>query len=137
MFKRIAHVCLNVRDLKVSIDYYTRLGFSVKFMFTRKGKDYGAYLEIAPQTFIEMFEGLQGGAAADGGIMHFCLETDDLDLLMQKLTAANVPYTPKKIGCDNTWQIWLTDPDGNSFEVHQYTSKSAQYTGAGPIEADW
>ena len=42
----------------------------------------------------------------------------------------------KKLGCDQTWQIWLEDPDGNSFEVHQYTPESAQFMG-GSVEADW
>jgi hypothetical protein len=42
----------------------------------------------------------------------------------------------EKLGCDDTWQIWLKDPDGNAFEVHQYTPKSMQFTG-GTVEADW
>ena len=38
---------------------------------------------------------------------------------------------------DNAWQIWLTDPDGNRFEVQQYGAKSMQKTGGGAVEADW
>jgi hypothetical protein len=43
----------------------------------------------------------------------------------------------KKLGCDRTWQIWLSDPDGNQSEVHQYTEKSAQLTTGGSVEVDW
>ena len=35
MIRRIAHVCLNVRDLKASLEYYTALGCTLKFKFTR------------------------------------------------------------------------------------------------------
>ena len=72
----------------------------------------------------------------NNGLKHFCLEADDIDLVMQQLTAQGVDFTPKKLGCDNTWQIWLKDPDGNAFEVHQYTATSAQSMGQ-VVEADW
>jgi hypothetical protein len=56
--------------------------------------------------------------------------------VMATLKERGVEFTPKKLGVDNTWQIWLEDPDGNRFEVHQYTPQSTQYSG-GTIEADW
>jgi lactoylglutathione lyase len=137
MFKRIAHVCLSTKDLRKSIKFYTKLGFTIKFKFTRKGADYGVYLEIAPGNFIELFENKNLGPIVNNGISHFCLETESLDAAMEKLKAAEVPFTPDKFGCDNTRQIWLTDPDGNQFEVHQYTDKSMQLRGGGDVEADW
>ncbi|NLE01393.1 MAG: VOC family protein [Fibrobacter sp.] len=137
MFKRIAHVCLYVKDLKRSIDYYSRLGFTVVFKFTRNGADFGAYMQIAPENYIEIFEDKNSGQVINNGIAHFCLQTEDIDLVMDKLTLANIQFTPKKLGCDNTYQIWLTDPDGNQFEVHQYTDRSSQITGGDSIEADW
>lgn len=136
LFTRLAHVCLNVKDLQRSRDYYRKLGFADRFKFTRRGKDYGLYLEIAPDTFIEMFEDPDLGPARNGGIAHFCLETADLDALMDRLDAQGVAYTPKRQGCDHTWQIWLEDPDGNKFEVHRYTDQSLQRLG-GTVEADW
>ena len=136
MIKGIAHVCLNVRNLGVSIEYYTSLGFKVRFRFTRKGSLFGAYLEIAPGSFLEIFETRETAGGNAGGIAHFCLETDDIDGFISRCTNAAVAVTPKKKGCDNTWQVWLHDPDGNSFEVHQYTEKSAQLLG-GDVEADW
>jgi hypothetical protein len=36
----------------------------------------------------------------------------------------------KKIGADNSWQLWCKDPTGIDMEFHQYTETSAQLTGA-------
>jgi len=137
MFKRIAHVSLKAKDLNRSIDYYSKLGFSTVFRFTRGGVNYGAYLQIAPGNYIEIFEDPTLVQVVNNGITHFCLEVESIDSAMMQLSAAQVPFTPKKLGCDSTWQIWLSDPDGNQFEVHQYTEKSMQLTTGGSVEADW
>ena len=136
MFKRIAHVCLNVKDLERSLAFYTRLGFEPVFRFTRKGGPFGVYLKLAEASFIEIFEEPTLQAPVNTGLLHFCLETEDLDRVMAELRDRGIAFTEKKLGCDNTWQIWLEDPDGNRFEVHQYTGKSMQFTG-GTVEADW
>ncbi len=136
MFKRIAHVCLNVRDLQRSLDFYTRLGCEPVFRFTKQGKPFGIYLKLAESTFIEIFEQRDLQPSPNASLQHFCLETGDLHRLMADLRAHGVEFTEKKLGCDNTWQIWLQDPDGNRFEVHQYTDTSLQFAG-GTVEADW
>jgi len=136
MFTRLAHVCLHVRDLEVSCAFYAKLGLTTRFRFTREGKLFGAYLEIAPHNFVELFEDPDRTPTAQGSLRHFCLETDDLAQVMAHLDAQGIPYTPNKKGCDDTWQIWMRDPDGNDFEVHQYTATSRQLVG-GDIEADW
>jgi len=136
LFKRLAHVCLHAQNLQRSLDFYHKLGFVDRFKFTRKGKDFGMYMEIADKTYIEVFEVPRTGPVVNNGLAHFCLETDDMDALMAHLSAQGVAFTPKKQGIDFTWQIWLEDPDGNKFEVHQYTEKSMQQKG-GVVEADW
>ena len=136
MFARLAHVCLNVKNLDRSVAYYKKLGFKPRFEFTRKGGRFGAYLEIAKDNYIEMFEDPNMDAPVNTGIAHFCLESIDLDKTIAELRANGVEFTEKKLGCDDTYQIWLRDPDGNAFEVHQYTATSRQITG-GDVEADW
>lgn len=136
MFKRIAHVCLNVKNLQRSLEFYTRLGFEPVFRFTREGRLFGVYLKLAEASFVELFEDPAMQAPVNTGLLHFCLETEDLDALVTELRSRGVEHTEKKLGCDSTWQIWLKDPDGNAFEVHQYTPKSMQLTG-GTVEADW
>lgn len=134
---RIAHVCLNVKNLERSIAWYKKLGFTEVFRFNRHGKPYGIYLEIAAGNYIEIFENPDLKQVVNNGIVHFCLESDSIDTLMQEYDSAGISYTPKKLGCDTTWQIWLSDPDGNAFEIHEYTDKSAQLTGGVTLEADW
>jgi lactoylglutathione lyase/glyoxylase I family protein len=136
MFKRIAHVCLYAKDLERSLAYYEKLGLVKVFPFTRKGSIFGYYTKVSDGNFIEVFEDKNLGPVVNNGIAHFCLETDDLDAVVAELTARGVPVTPKKLGVDNTWQVWLEDPDGNKFEVHQYTPTSSQFLG-GTVEADW
>ena len=97
---------------------------------------YGAYLEIAPNNYVEMFQNDDIKGKSVGRVSHFCLETDNIDAVIEALQAKGISHTPKKKGCDDTYQIWLTDPDGNDFEVHQYTATSRQKIG-GDVEADW
>jgi catechol 2,3-dioxygenase-like lactoylglutathione lyase family enzyme len=136
MFKRIAHICLNVRNLQQSLDFYTRLGLVPVFRFTRKGALFGVYLKLADSAFIELFEDAKLEEPVNTGLIHFCLETEDLDRLTTDLRTRGIAFSEKKLGCDHTWQIWLKDPDGNAFEVHQYTPGRMQFTG-GSVEADW
>ncbi len=137
VFGKIAHVCLNVKDLNRSIEYYTRLGFKKKFFFHKNEKLYGVYLEFGSGNFIELFEDSNLDLSAPAGrLAHFCLETDNIDEVMKSLSARGIEFTEKKLGCDNTYQIWLKDPDGNAFEVHQYTDKSSQFTKQ-DVEVDW
>ena len=134
---KIAHVCLIVSDLSRSIEFYEKIGCCMKFEFKRNQVSFGAYLEISPGNFIELFESCQQSiSASPGGIAHFCLETEDLDGFIAHCQNLGICTNPKKIGCDHTWQVWLKDPDGYEFEVHQYTSKSSQKTGES-VEADW
>jgi len=132
----LAHVSLNVKNLERSMEYYQKLGFKPKFKFTRQGKHYGHYLEVCDNHYIELFENPEMDAPVNTGIMHFCFESKDIDHLVQLLDSQGILHTDKKMGCDNTWQVWLTDPDGNAFEVHQYTNDSMQRVG-GVAEIDW
>lgn len=137
MFKRIAHVCLFTTNLPRLAGFYSKLGCSVQFKFTRKGSDFGTYLKIAPKSFIEIFEREDALSSPEPTINHFSLETDNIDKLIARLQKANISFTEKKMGVDNTWQICLVDPDGNQFEIQQYGERSMQKTGGDSVEANW
>jgi len=132
----LVHVCINVKNLECSMEFYQNLGFKPKFKFTRQGKHYGHYLEINHNHYIELFENPYMDAPVNTGIAHFCLECHNMDKLIDELDSKGILHTEKKLGCDNTYQIWLADPDGNSFEIQQYTPESLQKNG-GEVEADW
>jgi lactoylglutathione lyase/glyoxylase I family protein len=123
---------IQVKDMQRCIEFYRdKLGFPVTFTFMKDGHLSGAYFSLGDRSFIEAFE-----MEKPDGITHFCLETDDMDDFIAQATAKGVACTPKKIGSDGTWQTWLRDPDGNAFEVHQYTAKSMQFLG-GECEITW
>lgn len=132
MITRLAHISLQVRDIQRAIAFYRDgLGFPVAFEFARKGALGGVYFAVGGQSFLEVFEN-----DPPVGITHFCLETDDIDAFIAGATAKGIVCTPKALGDCGTWQTWLRDPDGNAFEIHQYTDASMQFCG-GTCEITW
>lgn len=133
MITRMAHICLQVKDIQRTIAFYRDgLEFPITFTFKKAGKLKGAYFSIGNRSFIEVFE-------VDNPVQsnsHFCLETDDMDGLIAMATAKGIVCSPKMLGCDHSWQTWLRDPDGNPFEIHEYTERSRQFCG-GECEISW
>lgn len=129
MFTRLAHICLLTRDLDATLRFYRdALGLPVRFTFERDGRVVGYYLALGGDTFLEMFESADA-EAVNRSLHHFCLETNDLDGLIERLSEHGVPHTEKVMGADHTWQCWFTDPDGNQLEVQEYTEDSLQRRG--------
>ena len=62
-------------------------------------------------------------------IRHFCLEVDDIDEVSRALTAKGYKVGEKKLGADQSYQAWTSDPAGVAIEFHQYTENSSQMTG--------
>ena len=61
---------------------------------------------------------------------------DDLDEVIRLVRGRGWPISDKKLGCDNAWQSWITDPNGVQIELHQYTPQSSHFTGE-PCIVDW
>ena len=107
MIKALGHICILSNDLKRSRDFYCGvLGLKRHFDFLKDGELFGFYLQVAPGQFVEVFKA--GPAAEFRGqrIHHFCLEVDDIDALRDTLIKHGVAVTPKKLGCDQSWQCW-------------------------------
>ena len=137
MIKTLAHICLSSKDLNRSLDFYCgALGLRRQFDFFKDGVLFGFYLQVDPGHFIEIFKGDPAAEIRSQRIQHFCLEVEDIDALRDTLIKRGVEVTPKKKGCDQTWQCWCKDPDGIDFEFHQYTDQSSQITGKNCI-VDW
>jgi catechol 2,3-dioxygenase-like lactoylglutathione lyase family enzyme len=128
MITGLAHVCYTVTDLEASIDFYqNKLGFSHAFDFVNdEGRRFGVYLHIGGRNFIELFEGKVDRSVKGCSYRHCCLEVDDINATALELRNLGVEVSQEKIGSDNSWQAWLTDPDGNRIELHQYTQESKQ-----------
>lgn len=132
----ISHICINVADLARTTEFYHgKLGFPVKFTFVKQGKPKGAYFQAGATTFIEAFQ-VADLTVVNTGIVHICLETDDIDQCIADLRAKGVACTDKKLGCSKSWATWLADPDGNKLEINAYPPDSAHVRG-GVVEVTW
>ncbi|MFP4222587.1 MAG: VOC family protein [Phycisphaeraceae bacterium] len=133
MITGIAHLCFFVRDLDAMEAFYCEtLGLERAFDFTDDaGHRTGMYVHVGGRTFIELFEKPHEDRSATQAYQHVCLEVDDLAKTVEALQAAGVETSEPKLGDDESWQAWITDPEGNAIELHQYTPKSWQAPFAG------
>lgn len=134
--RQLAHICILARDLAETRAFYTDvLGLPVKFEFLRDGRPFGFYLDAGGRTNVEVFERAETDAPA-ARLDHLCLEVEDIDAAVAHVRGRGVSVTDKKLGVDETWQAWVTDPNGVRIELFQYTERSAQFVGGDRV-ADW
>ncbi len=128
MITTIAHACFVVKDLERSIAFYRdKLGLTPAFDFKdEKGRRFGLYLKAGGRTFIELFQGEVADRAEKQSFRHICLEVDDIQATVKELRGRGVAVGEIKLGGDESYQAWFSDPEGNEFELHQYTPKSWQ-----------
>ena len=140
MIRQLAHLNFVTNDLDKIIDFYVnKLGMQVKFTLDNKaGQPVGYYFECGNSTFLEFFDQAMavevwGGKVAELAIgtryKHFCLEVTGLDAYCKELKNKGVKVTEITLGMDNSWQAWITDPDGNQIELMEYGPSSLQLTG--------
>jgi len=135
--KQLAHVCIFARDLAETRDFYRdALGMEIVFNFTRQGAWHGFYLDAGGRSHVEVFLRPEAGHSGHDAINHLCLEVESLDEAIAHLGARGIAVTAKKLACDDTWQAWITDPNGVRIELFEYTPRSAQFAG-GDRAADW
>jgi len=136
--RAIAHVCIKTKDLAATGKFYVGiLGFEKQFQFIRRGEVIGFYLRIADRVFLEAFSAeAPPPSSQKHNLSHFCLETDDLAGLRDKLVEAGCDPTPVKTGADGTLQFWVNDPNGVAIEIQEYTGQSAQFQHR-DVEVNW
>jgi catechol 2,3-dioxygenase-like lactoylglutathione lyase family enzyme len=130
MINGLAHVCFTVTDLDAAIRFYRDiLGMRLAFEFRRPdGRPFGAYFHAGERTFIEVFLGDHTPPAERQSFGHICLEVLDIQAAVAELRRQGVTVSDPKLGADQSHQAWLSDPDGNRIELHQYTAASYQTT---------
>ena len=118
MVTGIAHICIRTRDLAAARRFYCEgLGCKPGFEFLRDGQLVGFYLKLGGQNFLEFL----------------CLEVDSIEETAETLKAVGAEVTARTMGKDHSYQAWTTDPDGIRIELHEYTARSCQRTGAACI----
>lgn len=130
MITGIAHVCILSENLELTEKFYVGvLGMSRKFNFLRGSSKIGFYLEAGPNQFIEVFQRSSSSQPQSSAITHFCLQVNDIHATSKRLRDHQIDHQSPKLGADDSWQMWCSDPDGIAIEFHQYTSTSSQHTG--------
>lgn len=130
MINGIAHICIVSENLELTEKFYVDvLGMKKKFDFLRSGNKIGFYLEAGPSQFIEVFQKSCRETPQSGAITHFCLQVNDIQAASTRLHEYQIDHQSPKLGADQSWQMWCSDPDGIAIEFHQYTPSSSQYTG--------
>ena len=134
MFKRLAHVCIGAVDLAAAESFYVdALGMELAFEFYRAGQRIGFYVKVGETTFLEVFATAAASQNGSALLKHFCLEVEDLDAVISRLRERGIEASAKKLGADNAWQAWITDPSGIRIELMQYSDASTQFTGRAVI----
>ena len=130
MVRSVAHVCFVVKDLEAAERFYTEvIGLKHAFDFLKEtGERFGVYLHAGGRTFIELFTG-NPAQVAGGSYQHVCFEVDDVTAAVETIRARGWKVSDATLGSDDSWQAWVSDPDGNSIELHSYT--------AGSLQAPW
>lgn len=96
---------------------------------------FNIYIEIAPGQFIELFPADESQKPhtewnTHKDYSHFALLVDDIYKTKEELMEKGIAIdTDISKGPSETYQMWLHDPDGNKFEIMQYTEKSIQVIG--------
>jgi len=128
MITGLAHACFVVSDLESSLAFYQeKLGLTPAFDFRNAdGQRFGIYLHVGGRNFIELFMGELHERAAKQSFQHICLEVDDIETTVATLRERGVEVSNPTLGSARSWQAWVTDPDGNRIELHQYTPDSKQ-----------
>lgn len=154
-FNSIMHVSFFTDNMERTRDFYeNKLGLTpkmiVKFSVYKEQPDSVfyqmaqtnpddiciIYFEIAPGQFIECFPKMPNQKPRDKewnsrlGYSHCALLVDDIHETRDELVNLGIEIDVEpNIGSSKTWKMWIHDPDGNKFEIMQYTEESVQIKG--------
>lgn len=139
MIRQLAHLNFVTHDLPRLIDFYVnKLGMQVSFTLDNpQGQPFGYYFGCGNTSFLEFFDQKMGAEVWGGKVeeltsgtryRHFCLEVTGLEEYCKILRSKGVEVSEISLGMDNSWQAWITDPDGNQIELMEYGPASLQLT---------
>jgi catechol 2,3-dioxygenase-like lactoylglutathione lyase family enzyme len=98
-------------------------------------KIFNVYIEMAPGQFVELFPRSEGQKEHAGfnerlGYSHYAFLCSDIFETRKQLEERGLQFdTAISKGPSETYQMWAHDPDGNKFEIMQYTENSIQVKG--------
>lgn len=128
MIKRLSHICLGTSDLKKTIDFYCDiLGCRIVHEFrNQQGELYGVFLFVNHGTFLEFFN--EPDPKPQGGLFrHICFEVEDIHRFAEIIREKGFNVEINRGRTDGALQFWISDPDGNQVEFHQYDRHAVQH----------
>ena len=128
MITGISHACYLVSDLDRSVAFYCdKLGMRKAFdLNLRGGEVRGVFLLTGRRTFVELFEGDPVPLPPNATHKHVSFEVDDMEATVRTLRERGVEVSDIVRGGENSYQAWVTDPDGIRLELQQFTPESFQ-----------
>ena len=131
MLTRISHVAIRVTNLNRALEFYLKIpDITEHFRISQaNGTPWLVYLRVGRRQFVELFpDASQPLTPSTGsGYAHVCFEVDDINEMYNQIVAAGIKtHGEPMLGADNSWQFWISDPDGNMIEFHQFTADSLQ-----------
>jgi catechol 2,3-dioxygenase-like lactoylglutathione lyase family enzyme len=113
------HISLNVSDLSKSVEFY-------RGVFGEPAKleaDYAKFVSLDPEIHLALQPGLEG-AAGGGALSHLGIRVGSLDEVRRRRAGLKargvVSEEEKREACCYALQdkFWLSDPDGNRWEIY-------------------
>ena len=141
------HFVLTYRDLANTLrDQMNEQGDNipgyVSFLEKQGDRIWNVYLKWTEGCFIELFD--QIGAIFKNvpgnhhlNYTHFSLEVENIREFRQAIMergGAKFIESDIRVGADQTLQMWMHDPEGNRFEIMEYTVGSLQVLGQENVE---
>jgi catechol 2,3-dioxygenase-like lactoylglutathione lyase family enzyme len=117
--------------MEKSKDFYCRiLGLKQVFELTepKTGAPWIVYLHMAGRQFVELFyNGTRDNPWEPSlrGFSHICFEVEDIQRFAKHVETEGYTLDKQpKLGIDNNWQCWISDPDGVRIEIMQISPDS-------------
>ena len=132
----IGHAGFRVKDMEKSLQFYCDgLGFKRAFTLYSQGEDpkpWFEYLAFGENQFVELFYCYDEKKEHPNlkeyySIHHIALIVDNIKEAYEELKEKGIVMKgDPRLGPDQTWQLWIVDPDGNEIELMEYTEESFQ-----------
>lgn len=141
-FKGIGHIALRCKDYEKMSQFYTgKLQLKKSFdLMDANGEAWISYYRVAPGQYIELFPGVRSfpndkytgdNKQCDRSHFHCCFEVDDRHVAIDDLEGKNMPVgrtIDDTVGLCRSYCQFIDDPEGNQWELMEFTAESLQIT---------
>lgn len=111
----IDHYSIWVKDLKISIEFYTNI-LKLK-PIKRPDFDFpGAWFGLGEQQ-LHLISGRNNEIVAGSRRNHLAIEIDSVNMAHAELKGHECIVNPPKLRPDGYWQLFIVDPDGYYIEL--------------------